>query len=101
MSYSNILKDLHHDRYVDREAGAPYILMEYCGGGDLSTVIKQSMKRNRPIPKDTIWNYFMQILLAMHHCHHPNGYGRSWSGGGIPGLDVEGKIVELKSCTAI
>ncbi|THH18650.1 hypothetical protein EW146_g2366 [Bondarzewia mesenterica] len=83
----NILKDLnhehivrYHDRYVDREAGILYILMEYCGGGDLSTLIKQAQKHGRPIPEDTIWNYFMQILLALHHCHHPNGHSRSGSG---------------------
>ncbi|OAX38006.1 kinase-like protein [Rhizopogon vinicolor AM-OR11-026] len=74
----NILKDLHHehivryhDRHVDRDAGILYILMEYCGGGDLSTVIKQAQKHNRPVPEDTIWNYFMQILLALNYCHHP------------------------------
>ncbi|PFH46257.1 hypothetical protein AMATHDRAFT_199708 [Amanita thiersii Skay4041] len=82
----NILKDLHHehivryiDRHVDRDAGILYILMEYCGGGDLSAVIKQAAKHNRPIPEDTIWNYFMQILLALQHCHHPNGHARSSS----------------------
>jgi NIMA (never in mitosis gene a)-related kinase len=85
--YSNILKDLHHehivryhDRYVDRDAGILYILMEYCGGGDLSTVIKLAQKHNRPIPEDTIWNYFMQTLLALHHCHHPNVHARPGSG---------------------
>ncbi|KAG8218041.1 kinase-like domain-containing protein [Butyriboletus roseoflavus] len=74
----NILKDLdhehivrYHDRYVDRDAGILYILMEYCGGGDLSGVIKQAQKHNRPVPEDTIWSYFMQILLALQHCHHP------------------------------
>ena len=86
---SNILKDLNHehivryiDRHVDRDAGILYILMEYCGGGDLSTVIKQAAKHNRPIPEDTIWSYFMQILLALHQCHHPNGHARSSSSGG-------------------
>ncbi|KDQ55567.1 hypothetical protein JAAARDRAFT_195419 [Jaapia argillacea MUCL 33604] len=80
----NILKDLHHehivryhDRHIDRDAGILYILMEYCGGGDLSSIIKQAQKHNRPIPEDTIWNYLMQILLALHYCHHPNGHGRS------------------------
>ncbi|KAF8882005.1 kinase-like domain-containing protein [Infundibulicybe gibba] len=95
----NILKDLHHDhivryhdRHVDRDAGILYILMEYCGGGDLSTIIKQATKFNRPIPEDTIWNYFMQILLALHHCHHPNGHGRSSSAGNIANtLDSDGK----------
>ncbi|KAH0826861.1 kinase-like domain-containing protein [Lanmaoa asiatica] len=78
----NILKDLdhehivrYHDRYVDRDAGILYILMEYCGGGDLSGIIKQAQKHNRPVPEDTIWNYFMQILLALQHCHHPPNYG--------------------------
>jgi NIMA (never in mitosis gene a)-related kinase len=89
LKHRNILKDLHHehivgyhDRYVDRDAGILYILMEYCGGGDLSGIIKQASKHNRPISEDTIWSYFMQILLALHHCHHPNGHGRSSSGSG-------------------
>jgi hypothetical protein len=101
IKYRNILKDLHHDhivryhdRHVDREAGILYILMEYCGGGDLSTVIHQALKHNRPIPEDKIWNYFLQIVLALHHCHHPNGHGRSASGSsgtGGSGLDAGGK----------
>ncbi|KAF8812023.1 Pkinase-domain-containing protein [Phlegmacium glaucopus] len=87
VSEVNILKDLHHehivryhDRYVDREAGILYILMEYCGGGDLSTIIKQATKQSRPLPEDTIWNYFLQILLALHHCHHPNAHVGTASG---------------------
>ncbi|KAI9061723.1 kinase-like protein [Trametes sanguinea] len=91
----NILKDLHHehivryhDRHVDRDAGILYILMEYCGGGDLSSVIKHAQRYNRPIPEDTVWNYFMQILLALNHCHHPNGsHGRTSSAG----TDADGK----------
>ncbi|KAF8953847.1 kinase-like domain-containing protein [Flammula alnicola] len=93
----NILKDLHHDhivryhdRYVDRDAGILYILMEYCGGGDLSTVIKQATKQNRPIPEDTIWHYFLQILHALHYCHHPSGHTRSGNGSTtINGTPVE------------
>ncbi|CAE6439027.1 unnamed protein product [Rhizoctonia solani] len=75
----NILKDLkhdhivrYHDRYVDRDNGILYILMEYCGGGDLSGVIKQTRRQNKHIAEDTIWSYFAQILLALHHCHFPN-----------------------------
>ncbi|KAI0829788.1 kinase-like domain-containing protein [Trametes gibbosa] len=91
----NILKDLHHehivryhDRHVDRDAGILYILMEFCGGGDLSALIKHAQRHNRPIPEDSIWNYFMQILLALNHCHHPNGgHGRTSS----VGTDTEGK----------
>jgi serine/threonine protein kinase len=91
---SNILKDLqhehivrYHDRYVDRDAGVLYILMEYCGGGDLSSVIKQSQRQNKTIPEELIWNYFMQILLALSYCHHPNGHSRS--GSSSAGTDSE------------
>ena len=77
----------YHDRYVDRDAGILYILMEYCGGGDLSSVIKQAQKHSRLIPEETIWHYFMQILLALHYCHHPNGNSRSV--GSV--ADVEGQ----------
>ncbi|KAF8757158.1 kinase-like protein [Rhizoctonia solani] len=75
----NILKDLkhdhivrYHDRYVDRDNGILYILMEYCGGGDLSGAIKQMRRQNKHITEDTVWSYFAQILLALHHCHFPN-----------------------------
>jgi len=68
--------------------------MEYCGGGDLSTVIKQAAKHNRPIPEDTIWSYFMQILLALQLCHHPNGQlhakSNSSSGGGSSSVNDGG-----------
>lgn len=81
---SNILKDLdhdhivrYHDRHVDRDAGNLYIFMEYCGGGDLASVIKQAQKNSRLIPEETVWHYFMQILLALHYCHHPNATPRS------------------------
>ncbi|KAL6303524.1 kinase-like domain-containing protein [Sparassis latifolia] len=94
VSEVNILKELnhehivrYHDRHVDREAGILYILMEYCGGGDLSSVIKQAQRHNQPIPEDTVWNYFMQLLLALNHCHHPNGHGRP----STTGSDYEGK----------
>ncbi|KAF7308525.1 Protein kinase domain-containing protein [Mycena chlorophos] len=92
----NILKDLdhthivrYHDRHVDRDAGVLYILMEYCGGGDLSTVIKLAAKQGRPVAEDAIWNYFYQLLLALNHCHNTGGHGRTSSAGSAS--EVEGK----------
>ena len=66
--------------------------MEYCGGGNLSTIIKQATKQNRPIPEDTIWHYFLQILQVLHHCHHANGHSKSGSGSTINGgtINAEG-----------
>ncbi|KAJ6607471.1 kinase-like domain-containing protein [Mycena sp. CBHHK59/15] len=98
----NILKDLHHDhivryhdRYVDRDAGILYILMEYCGGGDLSSVIKQAVKANRPIPEDAVWGYFMQILLALNHCHNTGGHGRTGSAGNAGELDGKERRAQI------
>ena len=78
-SRSNVLSTLCHDHIVrchdthfDRDAGIAYILMEYCSGGDLSKVIRDTKQKGKQIPEDTIWNYFMQILLALNHCHHEN-----------------------------
>ena len=65
--------------------------MEYCGGGDLSSVLKQAQRHGRPIPEETIWSYFMQILLALNYCHHPNGHGRSSSVGGSGSVEDGGK----------
>jgi len=45
-------------RYVDRDADILYFLIEYCGGGNLSIIIKQAAKQNRPIPEDTILALF-------------------------------------------
>ncbi|KIM30710.1 hypothetical protein M408DRAFT_66054 [Serendipita vermifera MAFF 305830] len=75
----NILKDLnhenivrYHDRFVDTEQGMLYIVMEYCGGGDLAGVINSTKKRGQHIAEDTVWDYFLQIVLALHHCHSPH-----------------------------
>ncbi|KAG8893230.1 G2-specific serine/threonine protein kinase [Tulasnella sp. 403] len=74
----NILKDLnhpnivrYHDRHVDRENGYLYILMEYCGGGDLGRLLAKARKQGRPLPEDIVWRYFYQLLLALQHCHYP------------------------------
>ena len=63
----------YHDRYVDKNAGILYILMEYCGGGDLSALIARAEEQDGDITEDTIWDYFMQILLALNYCHHHDG----------------------------
>ncbi|KZW01789.1 Pkinase-domain-containing protein [Exidia glandulosa HHB12029] len=74
----NILKDLdhehivrYHDRFVDRDNGILYIVMEYCGGGDLAAIIQRCRREGTMLPEDTIWAYFLQIVIALHQCHHP------------------------------
>ena len=42
-----------------------YIVMEYCEGGDISTMIKNSKKEKKPLPEDMIWIILSQVLQAL------------------------------------
>lgn len=39
---------------------------------------------SRPLPEDQIWNYFVQILLALHHCHVPSARSHLTEGNSPP-----------------
>lgn len=55
-------------RIVDSINNKLYIVMEYCGGGDLSHIIKQAKRKNNDfIDEELIWKIFAQILLALHY----------------------------------
>ena len=43
--------------------------MQYCPGGDLSTLILQLQKKGQLVDQDTIWRLFFQIITALNHCH--------------------------------
>lgn len=48
--------------------------MEYCEGGDISTLIKRSKKEKKYIPEEMIWDIVAQVLLALQTCHNrPEG----------------------------
>lgn len=72
----NIIRDLkhpnitrYHDRIVEKSSCVIYMITEYCEGGNLSQLLKQSKRDKSYLPEDTIWKYFMQIVLALHECH--------------------------------
>lgn len=44
-----------------------FILMDYADGGDLAKFISQ--QRGKPIPEDTILDFFVQICLALKYLH--------------------------------
>lgn len=35
-------------------------------------MINSTKKRGQHITEDTVWDYFLQIVLALHHCHSPH-----------------------------
>lgn len=93
----NILRDIKHDnivRYYEREVDKDncriFIITEYCEGGDLAGLIKRCKKEGyvcyprRSLPalltfychcfrkmmnEDAIWNFFAQLVFALHACH--------------------------------
>jgi serine/threonine protein kinase len=63
VSEVNILRELNHtnvvkyyDRIIDRDHSKIFIVMEYCQGGDIATLIRTSRKENKYIPEDMVWS---------------------------------------------
>ncbi|KAF9433419.1 Serine/threonine-protein kinase Nek2 [Entomortierella beljakovae] len=76
VSEVNILKDLKHpniveflERAIDRENSFIYILMEYCEGGDLASVIRRHKEKMWPIGEEFVWTIMTQLTMALHECH--------------------------------
>lgn len=76
VSEVNLLRELkspyivrYYDRIIDRARTTIYIIMEYCKGGDLSTVISRCKKEVNYLDEEFIWKILVQLLLALHECH--------------------------------
>lgn len=50
-----------------------YIIMEYCSGGDLGTLLKKSKKSREFISEEVIWKIFSQVVSALVECHNRKG----------------------------
>jgi NIMA (never in mitosis gene a)-related kinase 2 len=76
VSEVNILRELrspfivkYQDRIVDKPRTRLYIIMEYCGGGDLSGFIKRHRLQRTSIDEAFIWKILAQSILALKDCH--------------------------------
>jgi NIMA (never in mitosis gene a)-related kinase len=74
-----ILESLKHRNIVqlvqkirDPKNERIYIIMEYCTSGDLGTLIRKAQRSGTGLNEDRIWNIFLQITMALHHCHWPD-----------------------------
>ena len=77
LTHKNIVRYSHHERHDS--TGDVYLYMEYCGGGDLGTVIEKlktdSKNYHKRIlaPEEFVWRVLSQLLSALYRCH----YGRN------------------------
>ncbi|KAL1972594.1 hypothetical protein VTN31DRAFT_7008 [Thermomyces dupontii] len=73
----NILSSLRHPNivaYYHREhlkaSQDVYLYMEYCGGGDLSMVIKNLRETNKYAEEEFVWRVLSQLATALYRCHY-------------------------------
>ncbi|KAH3683721.1 hypothetical protein WICPIJ_005310 [Wickerhamomyces pijperi] len=63
-----IVEYIRHSHYSDRQV--LFLYMEYCNGGDLSSIIKKYKKDDLYVPEELIWDVFTQMLMALYRCHY-------------------------------
>ncbi|XP_065124837.1 serine/threonine-protein kinase Nek2 [Paramisgurnus dabryanus] len=76
VSEVNLLRELKHpnivryyDRIIDRTNTTLYIVMEYCEGGDLASLINRCIKERRYLEEEFILRVLAQLSLALKECH--------------------------------
>lgn len=73
----SILSSLRHPNIVAyyhrhhlKETQDLHLYMEYCGGGDLSKLIKDLFTRNQYADEAFVWSIFSQLATALYRCHY-------------------------------
>uniref|UniRef100_A0A3Q2XI43 Serine/threonine-protein kinase Nek2 n=1 Tax=Hippocampus comes TaxID=109280 RepID=A0A3Q2XI43_HIPCM len=76
VSEVNLLRELKHpnivryyDRIIDRNNTMLYIVMEYCEGGDLASLIARCIRERRYLDEKFILRVTAQLVLALKECH--------------------------------
>ncbi|CAI9550579.1 unnamed protein product [Staurois parvus] len=84
VSEVNLLRELKHpnivryyDRIIDRTNTTLYIVMEYCEGGDLASLIAKCTKERQYLEEDFILCAFVQLALALKDCHKRSDGGHT------------------------
>jgi serine/threonine protein kinase len=74
LKHKNIVRYSHHEKRAS--TGDVYLYMEYCGGGDLGTIIKKlqrdSITYKKPVlaSEEFVWRILSQLLSALYRCHY-------------------------------
>ncbi|XP_071404149.1 serine/threonine-protein kinase Nek2 [Pithys albifrons albifrons] len=76
VSEVNLLRELRHpnivryyDRIIDRSSTTLYIVMEYCDGGDLASLIAKCARERRFLDESFVLRVLTQLTLALKECH--------------------------------
>ncbi|XP_006888023.1 PREDICTED: serine/threonine-protein kinase Nek2-like [Elephantulus edwardii] len=84
VSEVNLLRELKHpnivryyDRIIDRTNTTLYIVMEYCEGGDLASVITKGTKERQYLDEGFILRVMTQLTLALKECHRRSDGGHT------------------------
>ncbi|KAM4692711.1 serine/threonine-protein kinase Nek2 [Discoglossus pictus] len=84
VSEVNLLRELRHpnivryyDRIIDRTNTTLYIVMEYCEGGDLASLISKCTKERQYLEEEFILRVFAQLALALKDCHRRGDGGHT------------------------
>ncbi|XP_062066284.1 serine/threonine-protein kinase Nek2 [Lepus europaeus] len=84
VSEVNLLRELKHpnivryyDRIIDRTNTTLYIVMEYCEGGDLASVIAKGTKERQYLDEDFVLRVMTQLTLALKECHRRSDGGHT------------------------
>ncbi|KAJ9634102.1 uncharacterized protein PV06_09651 [Exophiala oligosperma] len=68
LKHPNIVGYFHREHL--KQTQELYLYMEYCGGGDLGSVIKELKRKNEYAKEDFVWRIFSQIVTALYRCHY-------------------------------
>jgi len=66
--HPNIVHYLHHEHVP--ESQEVHLYMEYCGGGDLGSIIRNIKASDGYFPENEVWNVLTQMCLALYRCHY-------------------------------
>ena len=60
----------YYNREHHKQTQELYLYMEYCGGGDLGTIIKDLKRTGEFAKEEFVWRILSQLVTALYRCHY-------------------------------
>ncbi|KAI5448793.1 hypothetical protein NCC49_006587, partial [Naganishia albida] len=55
--------------WTDKSTDVVWITLEFCEGGELTSLVDHASLNTQPLDEQIIWMYLFQIASALQHCH--------------------------------